>query len=123
MVASALIPKRVTSANAHVINAGASRWRYAKERDEWSQWIAVKLRVRGQAGNARRVTFERRYAGRQREMDLANMVAGLKSCVDAMVRAGLLVDDSPRWLDDRYEQRRVETEAECGLVITIEEVE
>lgn len=68
----------------------------------------------------RNVTFTRHYAGREREMDHANMVGGMKGAVDAMVRAGLLVDDSPKWFAAEYRQVRSDR---SGLHVLIEEVE
>lgn len=121
-IAQALIPRAVTSANARVVNVGATRWRYAKERAEWLLWVRTYLDLARGAERPRRVTFERRYTGRQQEMDKVNMASGLKPCLDALVTATVLVDDSPAWLDDRYEQRRVATKAEAGLLITVEEV-
>lgn len=133
--AATLIDAKVESANRYSVNHGAARFAYAKKRDEWfSQfratiWLVV---VDGEETTAttfqigdptkrRRVTFTRCYAGRDREMDRANMIGGMKPVLDAMVRAGLLVDDSPKWLDDRYEQQRV-GKGEDGLRVLIEEV-
>ena len=126
------IDAKVESANSRSVNAGAARWGYAKKRDEWmvrwrcAAWGAVgaardtpTLLIK--ATNRRRhVTFTRHYSGREREMDHANLVGGAKGMVDAMVRVGLLVDDSPKWFEAEYRQVRSDR---SGLHVRIEERE
>jgi len=123
------IDAKVESANMRSVNAGTSRWGYAKKRDEWimrwraAGWLTDDLRgfatfaIKAD-GHRRHVTFTRRYAGREREMDHANLVGGMKGVVDAMVRVGLLVDDSPKWFEAEYVQVRSDR---SGLHVRIEE--
>jgi len=96
------------SMNARIVNVGAARWRYAKERDAWG-WLvrAAKLRHRITAATGRRrMTLTRIYAARQRELDEDNLKGGTKSLVDAIKREGLLVDDTRAWLELHHAQER-----------------
>lgn len=114
------LDKRVISANLRTVNAGSSRWRYAKERDAW-RWLVRMRRIEHRmpaAARKRRVTIERVYAGRCQEMDRDNLVAGTKPLVDAIAREGLLVGDKPDQLELHVVQRRGESNA---TIVTIEE--
>lgn len=51
----------------------------------------------------RRLVITRHSAG---ELDYGNLVGGCKPLVDALVREGLLYDDSPKWLDESYLQAK-----------------
>lgn len=115
------IPRAVKSANAHSVNAGASRWAYAADRNAWSQWFALRLHELGPVAvlGKRRVTLTRVYAGRQREMDRANFISGCKPVLDAMVRAGWLRGDKPADVEDSYLQERGVT---AGLRVLVEEL-
>lgn len=104
------LDKRLTSANLHTVNVGASRWRYAKERDAW-QWLVKAERVNQRvvpatSASKRRVTIERVYAGRCQEMDRDNLVGGCKPLVDALVRERVVYDDKAAWLELHVTQRR-----------------
>lgn len=96
-----VLEKRLTSANLRTVNAGASRWRYAKDRDEWFMWLRTRapLAARNAPSSKRRVTITRRYSGRCQEMDRDNLVAGTKTLVDAMVRDSVVHDDGCAWLE------------------------
>lgn len=48
------------------------------------------------------LTITRHSAG---ELDYGNLVGGCKPLLDALVREGLIFDDSPTWLDDAYAQK------------------
>jgi hypothetical protein len=111
----------IESANQHTFNVGATRWRYGKARDAW-QWElrAARLlhRIPTHHGNGRRrVTITRRYHGRQRPYDRDNLAMGAKLVVDAMVREGLLIDDSERHAEIHYQQ-----EPGTGTTFVIEEL-
>lgn len=127
----AWIDAKVESANSRSVNAGAARWGYAKKRDEWmarwrcTVWAKSPATARSEPtflivtkDRKRCVTFTRHYSGREKEMDHANMVGGAKGMVDAMVRVGLLVDDSPKWFEAEYLQVRSDR---SGLHVRIEE--
>lgn len=117
------IDAKVESANSRSVNAGAARWGYAKKRDQWvARWYASTWggEKPWALRSKRYVTFTRHFAGRERLMDHANMVGGMKGAVDAMVRAALLVDDSPKWFEAEYKQVRSDR---SGLHVRIEERE
>lgn len=109
--------------NNRAVNAGPARWRYKKERSAWESSLQFAMVVGGvpKATGRRRVTIERRYSGQQRVCDIPNLVGGCKTVLDAMVRVGLLVDDSPEHFEGYFHQRRVEKH-ERGTLITIEEL-
>lgn len=119
-----MLDKRLTSANLRTVNAGASRWRYAKERDEW-QWLVKAERVNQRVTTVgglpvkRRVTIERQYAGRCQEIDRDNLTAGAKPLVDALVREGVVHDDGSAWLELHVTQRRADANR---TVVTVEEL-
>lgn len=96
-----VLDKRIESANNRTVNAGATRWRYAKQRDEWTSWIRARARgiLDARPSEKRRVTITRRYAGRCRLLDKDNLVGGCKALVDAMVHEGVVHDDKPQWLE------------------------
>lgn len=78
------------------------------------------------AAARRRVTFTRCYGGRQQERDHDNLVGGMKSVLDAMVRELLLVDDRPQWAELHYAQQRLDesvAKSARGLVVHLEELE
>lgn len=118
------IPRTVTSGNRHVYNVGGSRWAYKKERDEWQHWFAVRGAEEGisRATGKRRVTLTRYYGGRQREFDQDNYATGAKPILDAMVRAGLLVDDKREYAEVAYVQIHTDVEEQRGLLVTLEEL-
>jgi len=106
------LDKRIESANTRTVNAGASRWRYAKARDEW-QWLvkAAMLALapkmwRALTLNRRRVTITRHYAGRCKLLDKDNV--GVKPLVDALVREGVIHDDDATHLELHVLQVRAE---------------
>ena len=115
------IPREVESANSYTVNAGKTRWKYAAQRDAWTRDMLAMRRVHGMtvAVGMRRVTLTRLYSGRQREMDRANFIAGAKPVLDAMVRACMLVDDKPKWLEDHYAQVKADRP---GLRVLVEEI-
>jgi hypothetical protein len=86
------------------------------------QRMAYKKRWRQDAANAALVSFPRGYritstysdvgkrkvvitGYRKRLCDRQNFARGCKPVLDGLVDAGVLVDDSEKWLDDVYVQR------------------
>lgn len=118
-----VLDKRLTSANLRTVNAGASRWRYAKERDEWQSWVRlarVNQRVTtARVSGKRRVTIDRQYSGRCQEIDRDNLTAGSKPLIDALVREGVVHDDGAAWLELHVTQRRADANR---TVVTVEEL-
>jgi hypothetical protein len=121
------VPRDLPSLNKRIHN-GAHGWRYRRVRESWiSDMKTMKLVAGVQTANInkRRVTLVRLYSGHQREMDAANI--DTKACVDAMRYAGLIVDDSPRWLElhvkqERSKERGLSVLIERGLSVLIEEL-
>lgn len=114
----------VHSGNRHIHNVGGSRWRYAKERNEWQAAIRAErldLNIPAATGK-RRVTFTRFYGGRQREFDDDNLRTGLKMVRDALIREGLICDDNSRSADFGYVQIQTSVEEQRGLLVTLEEL-
>ncbi len=104
------VDREVYSLNAHRTNAG-TRWgqrEYRDNRTAWIQWFIVHGEKNGSRGATvkRRVTLTRLMGWGQREFDRDNLQGGMKICVDAMVRAKLLVDDKPKWLELHHAQER-----------------
>lgn len=101
---------------------GGARFVYKKVRDTYERYIRLAIDAHRitQATGKRRVTLTRYYTGRQREFDRSNWVGGAKPVVDSLVRCGLLVDDSSKWVDDYYHQRR--HEHLCGVEVVLEEL-
>lgn len=131
------IDAKVESANARNVNIRIRSRTYSKARDAWmwrwrsATWASAMLgdvglnkvstvSILASANQRRHVTFTRHYSGRQQEFDHANLVGGAKGMVDAMVRVGLLVDDSPKWFEAEYRQIRSDR---SGLHVRIEERE
>jgi hypothetical protein len=119
------IPRAVPSANDRLCNGRdrVSRAMYARARDSWANDLAVMMRVHGipAATAPRRVTITRLWGKRQRLWDDDNLSGGAKLVRDAMrashaykrkgatrwvVGAGLIVDDSARWVTVDYVQVR-----------------
>lgn len=93
-----VLDKRIESANNRTVNAGASRWRYAKQRDDWGWLVKIAALsitrsglIMARSSVKRRVTITRRYAGRCRLLDKDNL--GVKPLVDALVLEGIARDD------------------------------
>lgn len=97
-----------TSQNELRSNHGAARFRYKAERTWWERALRDRM-TEGvvDCAKARRIVrLTRELTGRERPRDYGNLVGGLKPVLDAMVRVGVLVDDSEQWLTDIYEQQR-----------------
>lgn len=108
-------------------NKGGNRWAYKHAREQYTAALRVAMRREiGPGGQLprtpKRVVITRYWAKRQRAFDHANLVGGAKPLVDAMVRVGLLVDDSPEWFEGYYRQAR-DPDGRGWTVIVIEEVE
>jgi hypothetical protein len=85
-----------------------ARHKYRAWRTDWGDVLAAKAnlaRIPSAKRVWRRVVFTRIVDTPRMLYDFGNLVGGLKPIVDAMVDVGLLVDDSPRWLNDHYHQR------------------
>jgi hypothetical protein len=103
-----VLPKQLGSLNDHAINAGASRWQYGRDREIWRLMLANarQLHAIPRPQGKRYLVLTRVFSGRERERDLDNLIGAAKPVLDAMVKAGLLVDDAPKFLDCTYRQER-----------------
>jgi hypothetical protein len=79
----------------------------------------LRQRLKRPVTTKRKVTITRHSAG---TLDKGNLIGGCKPLLDALVRLGLLVDDSPEWLDDHYRQVKCPRKA-ARTEICIEEME
>ena len=113
------VPVEIRSGNSHIVNAAASRWSYKRTRDSWQALLRNMRLLQGmpKATSKRRVTITRHYAGRQRAFDRDNLATGCKVIVDAMVRAGLLVNDDAGNAEIHYAQSK---QPEAGTVFCVE---
>lgn len=53
-------------------------------------------------------------------LDYGNLVGGCKVLIDRLVNLGLIVDDSPQWLTESYDQRRCAKGEKPRTVVRIE---
>lgn len=95
---------------------------YRKVRDGWISRIIVEMRNQGipNATGPMRVEYTRIMGKREREWDFDNLVGGGKIIFDAMVKARLIVDDSPKLCERHYEQARGE---KSGLRLRVSSLE
>lgn len=124
---SFFLDKEPRGLNARLVNGG-TRWQqaaYRRERNEWLQWMRLaRVNQRIPIATAkRRVRLVRQYTGRQRPFDVDGYIGGLKSAVDAMVQAALIVDDDKRWAEIEYVQRKGGPNERSGLWVIVEEIE
>lgn len=139
MIYELLIPRALTSANARIVNSGATRWAYAKARDKWADDIRtamLKQRI-PEATGRRRVTLTRLMGKGQKVWDGDNLQGGAKYVRDAMqpsrrvktkngavlVRgAGLIVSDGAKDAEFVYEQERA-ADGKPATRITVEDLD
>lgn len=63
----------------------------------------IWARLKEPAKERRRVTITRHSPG---QCDYGNLVGGCKGLLDVLVEVGLLVDDSPEWVEEVYFQAK-----------------
>lgn len=116
-----LVEREALSLNAHVSNDKFGH-RYRRERDTWC-WLLRAARSAGRVrigDTKRRVTLTRVYGPRKRDLDRDNLAGGMKCIVDALVRERLLVDDTGKWAEIHYAQRKAGKGAPSGVHFEIE---
>jgi len=80
---------------------------YAAEKRRWKAEAAVVMRpLSGLRFEWSRWSLLRRYAGRKREMDMANLVGGAKPLIDQLTEMEVIVDDAPAHFSCAYAQQR-----------------
>lgn len=107
------------SQNKLTANRGKARFKYKSEREWWRKALQARVDegVVTVATGKRVVRLTRLYTGRQQERDRGNLIGGMKPILDALgpdrtVRGkttrgtGVIVDDSPKFVADIYEQER-----------------
>ena len=85
---------------------------------QWAKLLLVAKPGEHRASSRLRVTIERVMTGGGLDPD--NLAGGLKPVLDAMVSLGLLLDDSPRWLELHVGQSKPGKGEPPHTVITIE---
>jgi len=89
------------------------RWHWAR-RGEYRDTVQLlvraaigRLRLAQAPAPVRAVVRIIRYS--KRTLDYGNLVGGAKPVLDALVREGVIHDDSPRWVHELYLQERART--------------
>jgi hypothetical protein len=111
-----VLPRDIKSQNSTTY----SHWRvYYNEKKAWLAVVSRCMRdMHGMRLDRSTWRIVRRYCGRQREMDHANLVGGCKALVDCLTKCGIIVDDAPKYFDCNYEQWRNE-EGLTGTVVQL----
>lgn len=113
------IPFKIESQNKFSNRRGfGAQFAYKNYRDEWMQHIMCALKMREDMCDGRRanVFIESR---RTRLLDKGNLYGGAKPVLDSLKHFGLIVDDSPKWIEEEVFQTQVKAGEEC-TIITIE---
>lgn len=102
------------------------RWKhpqaYRRLRNDYTWLVRVGARSAGvpKATGKRRLHVTRLIGKGGKVYDVPNLIGGAKPLIDALVTEGLLVDDSPEYLDlGTWEQRKASAP---GARITLEDV-
>lgn len=91
----------------------------SRESKDWEKQIWAALNGAVKKHRAKGRTHIKITSLRKRLLDHANLSGGFKGGMDALKRLGLIVDDSPKWIDEIYEQK-VQASG-TGTIIEIEE--
>ena len=108
-------PARIRSQNEFLY----SHWRkYDRYKNMWQTAIGYML-GRGTHGNRKKNI--KIVSVRTRFLDMGNLIGGAKPIPDALKRYGWIVDDSPRWVEISYFQRRPRRGEGCGTIISVDD--
>ena len=88
---------------------------YARLRDQYTMIMRSHVYQRLDGLEFRHVTIDR-YGSRALDHD--NLVGGAKPLLDALKKAGLIADDSPRCIKVTYRQHKA-ARRECRTVVTV----
>ena len=99
------IPLEAPSQN----NLGGKNWRVRaaetkRTRAKWKLFTASQMNTYGIAPATEHRFIHITAYRKQRCRDIANLIGGLKACIDGMVDAGLLVDDCTKFSSITYDQ-------------------
>lgn len=99
----------ITSGNRLVGRPGshAGGWRYIRERKAWAA-LVPSVPFAARRAEKRGVHVARFMAKGERDFDDENLLRGVKPLMDALVVAGFLKNDSPKWRVLSYDQLRAE---------------
>lgn len=100
--------------NPKVIHA---RIRLIREAWRWHAW-AEMLRhgIKGATGSRKLLIFAHR---KRKCSDIANLIGGAKPCIDGLKDAGLIVDDSDKFMRAEYHQYTVSRGEKPKTVIEV----
>tara|TARA_R110002020_G_scaffold207256_2_gene412647 strand:- start:2873 stop:3283 length:411 start_codon:yes stop_codon:yes gene_type:complete len=107
------------SLNAVGVNSKNNRG-YRGARNRWKR-LLTPFATLPKADGYRRIFFTRYWGKGKRAFDYGNLVGGLKPLLDEIVRAGHLVDDSPKQCAEYYAQYKSNTGKDYVTVL-IEDV-
>lgn len=114
-----LIEQAAQSLNAVGVNSKNNRG-YRGARNRWKRKLQP-YEALPKATAYRRIFFCRYWGKGKRAYDYGNLVGGFKPLLDEIVRAGLLVDDSPKHCSEYYSQYK-SPNGKDHVVIVIEDV-
>ena len=101
---------------------GRKGWRYRKEKNKYTAAVLNSGSTCTGATGKRRLWITRLWGKGQRAFDVDNMAWGLKPLVDAIVKKGWLLDDTPGKVERIYRQEK----SPSGLnqiIVRIEELD
>jgi Holliday junction resolvase RusA-like endonuclease len=103
---------------------GRSGWKYRDHRKECTLAVGKVLKYTDvpQAEMKRRVTVTRLWGKGCRAFDVDNLAWGFKPLFDELKSRGLIVEDSPKWVDRIYRQAKSE-DGRPKVLVRIEELE
>lgn len=105
-----IIEQEAVSQNDKIFgtNQGASRHLYKKYRDRLE---ATLQKLSGPSIEEERTAwlFRRNWGKGKRQFDQANLIGGFKPLIDAMIKVGLIADDSPDLFKGYYKQKKSST--------------
>lgn len=115
-----LIERSAQSLNSVGINHKSNRG-YRGARNRWKRELKRYEGKVPKAEKKRRIYFTRYWGKGKRAYDYGNLVGGFKPLLDEIVRAGLLLDDSPKQCEEYYKQFKSPTKKDYVIVV-IEDV-
>ena len=96
------------SLNSVGVNSKNNRG-YRGARNRWARTLNKHSTFLTKAKKYRRIYFCRYWGKGKRAYDYGNLVGGFKPLLDEIVRAGYLIDDSPKYCSEYYTQYKSKT--------------
>ena len=114
MINEFFIPIKIESGNTFIY----SHWRvYNAYKNKWKK--AMGFLVGRKASQETKRVFIEIISLRGRLLDEQNLTTGSKPIPDILKSLGWIVDDSPKWLFDRYLQKLEKDKQERGTIIRV----